>query len=152
MLVPHPSYANVVGCSWLCRHRFNSVGHLERYKGCLVAQGFSQQPSLDFDETFSHMVKPATIRIVLSISSFTREIHDRSHMDLCKPCRTPTNSKSKFSSSKTPVFARSLVGALQYLTFTSLDFAYAVHQVFLFMHDPREPHLNALKCVLPYLQ
>ncbi|KAJ9551722.1 hypothetical protein OSB04_015767 [Centaurea solstitialis] len=67
-LVPKPSDANIVGNRWLFRHKFDSNGHLERYKARLVAQGFSQQPGLDFDDTFSPVVKPATIRTVLSIS------------------------------------------------------------------------------------
>ena len=47
---------------------------------------------------------------------------------------------------------RSLAGALQYLTFTRPDIDYAVQQVCLHMHDPREPHLVALKRILRYLQ
>ncbi|KAJ9535471.1 hypothetical protein OSB04_un001402 [Centaurea solstitialis] len=39
-----------------------------------------------------------------------------------------------------------------YLTFTRPDIAYAVQQVCLFMHDPRLPHLNALKHILRYLK
>ncbi|KAJ9565370.1 hypothetical protein OSB04_001336 [Centaurea solstitialis] len=67
-LVPKPSDVNIVGNRWLFRHKFDSNGRLERYKARLVAQGFSQQPGLDFDDTFSPVVKPATIRTVLSIS------------------------------------------------------------------------------------
>ncbi|GJS13123.1 retrotransposon protein, putative, ty1-copia subclass [Tanacetum coccineum] len=66
-LVPRLYHANIVGCRWLYQHKFDSLGNLERYKGCLVVQGFSQQAGIDFDETFSPVVKPATIRIVLSI-------------------------------------------------------------------------------------
>jgi len=47
---------------------------------------------------------------------------------------------------------RSLAGALQYLTLTRSDVAYAVQQVCLFMHDPREPHLAMLKRVLRYVK
>jgi hypothetical protein len=46
----------------------------------------------------------------------------------------------------------SIVGALQYLTCTRSDIAYAVQQVCLFMHDPREPHLGATKRILEYIQ
>ncbi|KAJ9557697.1 hypothetical protein OSB04_012311 [Centaurea solstitialis] len=63
-LVPKPLNANIVGSRWLYRHKFNSNGCLERYKG----RGFSQQPGLDFDDTFSPVVKPTSIRTVLSIS------------------------------------------------------------------------------------
>jgi len=47
---------------------------------------------------------------------------------------------------------RSLAGALQYLTFTRPDIAYAVQQVCLHMHDPRDPHLAALKRILRYVR
>ncbi|GKF02523.1 ribonuclease H-like domain-containing protein, partial [Tanacetum coccineum] len=45
-----------------------------------------------------------------------------------------------------PTLYRSLAGALQYLTFTRPDLSYAVRQLCLYMHDPREPHLNVMKC------
>jgi hypothetical protein len=38
------------------------------------------------------------------------------------------------------------------LTFTRLDIAYVVQQVCLHMHDPRESHLTAMKCILRYLR
>jgi hypothetical protein len=47
---------------------------------------------------------------------------------------------------------RSLADALQYLTFTRPDITYVVQQIYLYMHDPREPHLAALKRILRYLQ
>jgi hypothetical protein len=45
----------------------------------------------------------------------------------------------------------SLASALQYLTFTRPDITYAVQQLCLHMHDPREPHLTAVKRLLRYL-
>ena len=47
---------------------------------------------------------------------------------------------------------RSLIGALQYLTFTRLDITYLVHLACLHTHDPREPHVIALKLILCYIQ
>lgn len=41
---------------------------MERYKARLVAKGFHQQPVIDFEETFSLVVKPITIRTVLSLA------------------------------------------------------------------------------------
>ena len=68
-------------------------------------------------------------------------------MSACKPCSTPADLHSKLSADGSPV-----AGALQYLTFTRPDIAFAVQQVCLYMHDPREPHLTALKRILRYLQ
>jgi hypothetical protein len=50
-----------------------------------------------------------------------------------------------------PKLYRSHAGSLQYLTFTRPDIAYAVQQVFVYMHDPREPHFSALKRILRYV-
>nr|GEZ14803.1 ribonuclease H-like domain-containing protein [Tanacetum cinerariifolium] len=50
-----------------------------------------------------------------------------------------------------PNLYRSLVGSLQYLTFTRPDISYVVQQVCLHMHDPRESHLSALKRMLRYV-
>ncbi|GKE05849.1 ribonuclease H-like domain-containing protein, partial [Tanacetum coccineum] len=51
-----------------------------------------------------------------------------------------------------PTLYRSLAGGLQYLTFTRPDLSYAIQQICLYMHDPREPHLTALKRILRYVQ
>ncbi|GKE16552.1 ribonuclease H-like domain-containing protein, partial [Tanacetum coccineum] len=40
---------------------------LSRYKARLVANGSSQQLGVDFDETFSPVIKPATIRMIISL-------------------------------------------------------------------------------------
>ena len=46
---------------------------------------------------------------------------------------------------------RSIVGALQYLTFMCPDPAFAIQQVFLFMHVPWTSHMKAIKRILQHL-
>ncbi|XP_039822643.1 uncharacterized mitochondrial protein AtMg00810-like [Panicum virgatum] len=74
----------------------------------------------------------------------------------CKPSSTPVDINPKLSADGPPVQDpsdyRSLARALQWLTFTRPDIAYAVQQVCLHMHDPREPHLAALKRILRYVR
>jgi hypothetical protein len=41
---------------------------LDRYKARWVLSGFTQQPGIDYDETFSPVVKPATVQVVLSLA------------------------------------------------------------------------------------
>ncbi|CAO2168688.1 unnamed protein product [Urochloa humidicola] len=77
-------------------------------------------------------------------------------MAQCKPCSTPVDTNPKVAVDFGPPVAdptnfRSIAGALQYLIFTRPDLAYAVQQVCLHMHDPREPHLVALKRILRYI-
>ncbi|KAI3780426.1 hypothetical protein L2E82_10407 [Cichorium intybus] len=305
VLVPRPLDANVINCIWLFKKKLNADGSLSRYKACLVANGRSQRPDIDCDETFSLVVKPATIRTVLTIAvthkwpirqldvknaflhgnlqetvymhqppgyrdpsrpdhvcllqrslyglkqasrawfqrfamfisrigfvlsrcdsslfiyrhgthmaylllnvddivltgsstqlltriisllstefsmsdlgdlhyflgvsatgsvdglflsqqKYAAEILDRASMTNCKPASTPADLSAKFDGTGPPVddptLYRSLAGALQYLTFTRPDITYAVQQICLYMHDPREPHFTALKRILHYIR
>ncbi|GKC60952.1 ribonuclease H-like domain-containing protein [Tanacetum coccineum] len=67
LLVPRPACVNMVRSMWLFKHKFHVDGTLSRYKARLVANGSSHQLGVDFDETFSLVVKSATIRTVLSL-------------------------------------------------------------------------------------
>ncbi|GJW78576.1 ribonuclease H-like domain-containing protein [Tanacetum coccineum] len=237
--------------------RLEHPGSFGCYKARLVANGSSQQLGVDFDETFSSVVKPATILTVLSLAvsrkwpihqldvknaflngdlseivymhqppdfvdarqgsqvaylliyvddiiltasspALLQQIIDslhnefdmtdlgalnyflgisadrnstglflsqrkyalqllvRAHMVHCNPSRTPVDTVSKLGPEGVPVqdptLYRSLAGGLQYLTFTRPDLSYAVQQVCLYMHDPREPHFAALKRILRYVR
>jgi hypothetical protein len=66
-LVPPKSGANVIDCKWVYKIKRKSNGSIDRYKARLVAMGFKQRYDIDYEDTFSHVVKAATIRIVLSI-------------------------------------------------------------------------------------
>ncbi|KAI3518344.1 hypothetical protein L1887_06964 [Cichorium endivia] len=305
-LVPRPPTVNVIRCMWIFSHKERSDGSFERHKARLVRDGKTQQVGIDCGETFSPVVKPATIRTVLSLAlskswsihqldvknaflhgdlnetvymhqplgfrdksrpdhvcllkkslyglkqasrawytrfaehvthigfsqslsdhslfiykhggnmaylllyvddiilttssdtlrlsiisqlssafamkdlgplsyflgvavtshsnglflsqrKYASEIIDRAGMSKCKPSATPVDTKPKLSASASPPYShpssyRSLSGALQYLTFTRPDITYAVQQVCLFMHDPREEHMNALKRIIRYIQ
>jgi hypothetical protein len=67
-LVPRPPRTNVVTGKWVFRHKNRADGSLERYKGRWVVRGFAQRPGIDFGETFSPVIKPATIRAVLTLA------------------------------------------------------------------------------------
>jgi histone deacetylase 1/2 len=305
-LVPRPPDAQVITGKWVFRHKYRSDGTLERYKARWVVRGFHQRPGIDFGETFSPVVKPATIRTVLTLiaskkwpahqldvtnaflhgnitervhcqqptgfedmahpnavcllsrslyglrqaprawftrfaehaislgfrqcrsdsslfvygqgtsmaylllyvddiilsasttallhkiianlksafavkdmgpvsyflgidvrrtgdgfalsqSAYALDILERAGMTNCKPTATPADTKSKCSSTegvplKAASWYRSMAGALQYLTLTRPDIAYAVQQVCLHMHAPKECHGAMLKRILRYIK
>ncbi|GJU16023.1 ribonuclease H-like domain-containing protein [Tanacetum coccineum] len=257
LLVPRPACVNMVCFMWLFKHKFHADGTLSRSKARLVANGSSQQLGVDFDETFSPVVKPATVRTVLSlavsrkrpirqldvknaflngylsetvymhqppsyatragfyhsrcdsslliyrqgsqvaclliyvdaiiltascpvlfkqiISSLNKEFDmtdlralyyflgisadrtptglflsqkkyalqllERAHMVTCNPSRTPVDTESKLGPE----------GVLDYDSRIA-HLSYAVKQICLYMHDPREPHFAALKRILRYVR
>jgi hypothetical protein len=59
----------VVTGKWIFRHKMNADGSLSRYKARWVVRGFTQQAGVDYGETFSPVVKPATIRVVFAIAT-----------------------------------------------------------------------------------
>jgi hypothetical protein len=78
-------------------------------------------------------------------------------MMYCKPCMTPVDLQAKLAGDSGPLVEnvsqfQSIAGALQYLTFTWPDITYAMQQICLHMHDPREPHLMVMKRILYYLK
>lgn len=305
-LVPRPPGAHVINSLWLFRNKFDKHGNFERHKARLVVNGKHQQVGIDCFETFSPVVKPATIRTVLSLAvsrswtihqldvknaflhgdlhdtvymyqppgfvdvrfpnhvcllqrsiyglrqaprdwyhrlatflkkigfvnsvqdnslfvyrqdnelaylllyvddivlttssdalrvsiisslkaefpmtdlgpltyflgiavqrhskglflcqkKYAEAIIERAGMTTCNSVSTPVDTKAKLSAyagelAEDPTLYRSLAGALQYLTFTRPDISYAVQQICLYMHAPRQPHFNALKRIIRYIQ
>jgi hypothetical protein len=66
-LVPRPPGTNIVGSKWIFKTKHHLDGSVEKHKARLVARGFTQRHGIDYDDTFSLVVKPATIRLVLSV-------------------------------------------------------------------------------------
>jgi hypothetical protein len=88
--------------------------------------------------------------------TYTLDILKRAVMADCKPCMTLVDLHAKLAGDLEPPVEDasqfwSIAAALQYLTFTRPDIAYAVQQICLHMHNPRKPHQTAMKRILCYL-
>jgi len=95
--------------------------------------------------------------LFLSQRQYAVDLLQRASMIECHSTATPVDARAKLSATDgspvaDPTQYRSLAGGLQYLTLTRPDIAYAVQQVCLFMHSPREPHLALLKRILRYVK
>ncbi len=71
-LTSRPSGVNVVSCKWVFAVKAKD-GLVTRFKARLVARGFSQQPGVDFGETFAPVLKYKTLRLILALIA-TRDL------------------------------------------------------------------------------
>ena len=68
-LVELPKERKIVGSKWVFKEKLGADGTTERYKARLVAQGFSQQYGLDYDETFSPVVRSESVRTLIALAA-----------------------------------------------------------------------------------
>ncbi|XP_018499873.2 uncharacterized mitochondrial protein AtMg00810-like [Pyrus x bretschneideri] len=95
--------------------------------------------------------------LFLSQHNYVNDLLTKTEMHQSKPCATPCLPHNRLLKDDgtpfdNPALYRSIVGALQYLTFTRLDIAFFVHQVCQFMHCPMKSHYLAIKRILRYLK
>jgi hypothetical protein len=69
-LVKLPAGRKAIGSKWVFKIKRIADGSIERYKARLVAQGFSQRPSVNFTETFAPTTKWASLRSIFALAAF----------------------------------------------------------------------------------
>lgn len=67
-LVPLPAHRRAVGCKWAFKIKRHLDGTIARYKGRLVVKGYLQEAGIDFQDTFSPIVKLTTIPVFLALA------------------------------------------------------------------------------------
>ncbi|KAK6131582.1 hypothetical protein DH2020_034596 [Rehmannia glutinosa] len=95
--------------------------------------------------------------LVLSQSKYIHDFLVKIHMLDCKPSLTPISTGHKLSLKDNkefdqPSLYRSVVGTLQYLTFTRPDIAFTINKLSQFLHQPTMHHWLTCKHLLRYLR
>lgn len=95
--------------------------------------------------------------LFLTQHKYIRDLLERTHMEGAKEVQTPleTTGALRLFDGFPPANAtayRQMIGALQYLSITRPDIAFAVNKLAQFMHRPTQTHLAAAKRLLRYLK
>uniref|UniRef100_A0A803PRX7 Reverse transcriptase Ty1/copia-type domain-containing protein n=1 Tax=Cannabis sativa TaxID=3483 RepID=A0A803PRX7_CANSA len=162
--VSNPSHTHI---PQIHRVKLNKDGSLNMYKSRLVAKGYLQEAGIDFEETFSLVVKPTTVRTVLSLAvsnNWDVSLLDVSNAFLNGPINEtvymsqphgfadPTDPTHVWEPFHGITLYLSTLGALQYLSLTRPNVAYIVNKLSQFLHAPTRVHWEACKKLLRYLK
>ncbi|MBW0542252.1 hypothetical protein O181_081967 [Austropuccinia psidii MF-1] len=100
--VPLPSGKRSIGFSVQFKRKFDSENNLVKNKVRICAQGFSQQPGVHYDNTFSPTGKLSSLRALLAIASNRKlEVH---HMDAVAAFLNPSLNEEIYI--KIPTFIK----------------------------------------------
>lgn len=78
-LVDNPGDVTIVKCRWVLNKKYD-VDNNVRYRARLVAKGFTQKPGVDYQETFSPVIRHSTLRLLFALS--VQYGMDVTHLDI----------------------------------------------------------------------
>ena len=71
-----PNIVRPVGHKWVFVRKRNEKNEVVRYKARLVAQGFTQRPKINYEETYSPVVDAITFYYLISLATHEKlEMH-----------------------------------------------------------------------------
>ena len=71
-LVDRPKNKEIIGVKWVYKSKLNSDGSIKKCKARLVANGYSQLPGIDYNETFALVARLDTIRTLIALATQKR--------------------------------------------------------------------------------
>jgi hypothetical protein len=64
-----PENKKAIKCKWVFKAKLKSDGKIERYKARLVVKGCSQKSGIDYEETYSPVVRYTSIRLLVALAA-----------------------------------------------------------------------------------
>ncbi|KAH9723966.1 retrovirus-related pol polyprotein from transposon RE2 [Citrus sinensis] len=145
-LGPRSAGQKIVGNKWVFRVKQNFDGSLAKYKVRLVAKGFQQIEGVNCFETFSPVVKSATVRVVISLAVMKQwEIrqfdvnNDFLNGELTEEKETSGHLGQYVTD---PTHYRSIVKGMQYLIQTRPEITFVVNKLSQYVSTPTMQHLH----------
>ncbi|XP_027905827.1 uncharacterized protein LOC114165383 [Vigna unguiculata] len=68
-LADYPKDKDIIGVKWVFKTKLNPDGTIHKHKARLVAKGYSQQPRVDYNETFAPVARLDTIRTLIALAA-----------------------------------------------------------------------------------
>ncbi|GJS39617.1 putative ribonuclease H-like domain-containing protein [Tanacetum coccineum] len=136
ILVDLPKEKRAIGKKWIFRNKKDKRGIVIRNKARLVAQGYTQEEGIDYDEVFAPVARIEAIRLFLAYASFMIK---RCQAQLSTPMNTekPLLKDSNGDDVDVNIY-RSMIRSLMYHTSSMPDIMFAVCQPKLGLWYPRD--------------
>ncbi|GJY09921.1 ribonuclease H-like domain, reverse transcriptase, RNA-dependent DNA polymerase [Tanacetum coccineum] len=170
-LVDLPNGKRAIGTKWVFRNKKDERGIVIRNKARLVAQGYTQEEGIDYDEVFAPVARIEAIRLFLAYASFKDfvvyqmdvksaflygKIEEEVYGTKSRLLHTPETQKPLLKDEDGEEvdvhMYRSMIGSLMYLTSSRPDIMFAVCACARYQVNPKVSHLHAVKRIFRYLK
>ncbi|GJS38451.1 retrovirus-related pol polyprotein from transposon TNT 1-94 [Tanacetum coccineum] len=162
-----------LGTKWVFRNKKDERGIVIRNKARLVAQGYTQEEGINYDEVFAPVARIEAIRLFLAYVSFKDfVVHQmdvksaflfgkiEEEVYVCQPLgfEDPDFPDRVYKVEKAlygllqALRAWSMIGLLMYLTSSRPDIMFAVCAFARYQVNPKVSHLHAIKRIFSYLK
>nr|GEV08963.1 ribonuclease H-like domain-containing protein [Tanacetum cinerariifolium] len=147
ILTELPSDRKPIGCKWVFKIKYRSDESIERSKARLVTKGYNQKEGIDYEETFSPIVKIVTLRCIISLDVSSN----------CPMYQLDINNAFLYEELVEVVYMKLPKGYFdendnRVCKLTRPDLRYVVHCLSQLMHSPMQSHLKLAFKILRYLK